>query len=345
MFSQSTIESLSGRVGWRQPTLSGYDKLNATNLASASGYYFNDASNLVSVKNIFETQEDKDISDADFNTYLEELQKSAISRVLGKVFQDKGKQLESVTLFPYEQDFKNTLSLQDGFVGFQINVGTNRRIRTIVRNVMLSFNGEATFNLYLYNSQVKAPIQTKSVTTIDGQTIVNVDWNIDKNASNYKGGTFYIGYFEEDVTGVAPYKKDYELSNYMVQPCNASIDMMRLDHTGTVIDVDGESISDYMGLNLELESVVDFTDLIESKKNLFDRAVMYQMAINVIDIMFTSTRTNLVQRLGDSFKGQAIFALEGGEGSNGLYGVLAREINTVKAQLFKVDKIRRGTMG
>ena len=76
---------LFGGVGFRQPTLTGYNIVDETNQGSTSGLYFGDSSELVTIKNIKDCQEDSDISDVNFNTLLTNMQKSVILDVCNKV--------------------------------------------------------------------------------------------------------------------------------------------------------------------------------------------------------------------------------------------------------------------
>ena len=345
MFQKSAIESLIGRVGFSQSTIPEYAILDTDNLKTDSGYLFNESSGLVTTKNIKECQENKDISDDDFNEYVQGLQRSAITQVLNKVFYDKGAIMETVLLFPFEHKFDDTLELSDKFVGFRINVGTNRRLLTTIKNVVLSFNGADTFNIHLYNSNVKVPIKTKEVTVSDGDTIVDLDWDLPKNTATYKGGAFYLGYFESDVT-VKPYSREYELGNVNDFSVYNDIEFVRLPNTGTVIDVDGDTITEPMGLNMEFETKIDYTDLIESKKSLFDRAIMYQMANVVLGVIYTTTRSNITQRLGEGIKSFAFADLNGDKelGSIGMISKAAREIISIRKSLFSTPRIRRGTM-
>ena len=61
MIRSDKIKSqLFGEVGFRQSTLTGYDIVDASNQVSRSGLFFQDASRLVTIKNIKETQENVD---------------------------------------------------------------------------------------------------------------------------------------------------------------------------------------------------------------------------------------------------------------------------------------------
>jgi hypothetical protein len=92
---------LFGLIGWRQDTVSGIPTIDATNLASSSGMYYQ-------------------ISDANFNTLLTDLSKASIVKVLNAVYSSED-YIENKVLYPYEKDWINTIDNTTSFVGFEID--------------------------------------------------------------------------------------------------------------------------------------------------------------------------------------------------------------------------------
>ena len=339
MYQRSSIENLFGRVGWRQSTLTNYDIVDAENLASASGYYFQDGSKLVTIKNLHETQENDSITDEQFNAYLTNLQKTCINNVLNKVFNGRSSFLSTFSLYPYEQDYSNTLTIDDKFRCFKIDVGRNNRVLSVITSCTLSFDANDTFNLYLYHSSKKAPIQTKSVTVVGGQdTKVILDWQLPLRTTEYNQGTYYIGYNESEVTA-QPFERDYELANYQVNSSIVNIEPVYMDIDSTVLNIGSDnSSSDPYGINLELSSYTDYTDLITENKSVFDNAIMLQMAINVLEQIVFTTRSNITQRIGHNTQSLAFVGLNGDDNSTGLYQRISNEIKSLKKKLFPEDK-------
>lgn len=324
-----------GRVGWRQSTLTGYDIVDAENLASASGYYFQDGSKLVTIKNIHEVQENDDISNDDFNTYLRTLQSACITDVLNKTFSGKPSFLENVSLFPYEQDYSNVMTLGSKFRGFKIDVGNNNRVLNQITSISLSFDAEDTFNIYLYHSSKKTPIQTKSVTVTAGEdTKVVLNWELPKRTKTRNGGVYYLGYNESEVTA-SPYLRDYDAANFQVPSNLACIDLLTLDINAGVIDVNSDTAqSDPGGISFEMSSYTDYTDLIVENLTLFDRAVMMQMAASVLEQIVFSTRSNITERITKGTQSAAYTQLNGLENAKGLYTRIGWELSSLKKQLF-----------
>ena len=76
------------RIGWRQEIGSPVT-VSAANLTTDSGRFFQDEHTAVSLTNIKDAQPIVGISDANFNTYLAQLQEQVIYQVLSDVFNKK----------------------------------------------------------------------------------------------------------------------------------------------------------------------------------------------------------------------------------------------------------------
>lgn len=336
---------LFGGVGFRNPTLTGYNIVDSTNQESSSGLYFQDGSELVTIKNIKDTQENADISDSDFNTLLTNMQKSVVLDVCNKVINGQSDFISSVNVLPFEKSFDATIEHKSKFVGFEIEPSLGN-IACKIPYVELSFNEEVTFNLYLYNSNLpKSPVQTKSVTTTAGESkIVDLGWIIADDAT-YKGGTFYLGYFDDDLGTAKAYKKDHDSSNVMINAPYFKIWPLTLGYTGTTIDIENENSSSLtFGLNFGMDVYNDYTELIIRNKSLFWNAIQLQMHEKVLSKIKYSTRTNATERVS---VGKIDFELFGNREA-GILGVskkLENAISTLRKSLFYVPRISRGTLG
>lgn len=335
--------ALFGGVGFRQPTLTGYNIVDSTNLGSTSGLYFGDSSDLVTIKNIKECQEDVSISNANFNTFLTNLQKSCILDVCNKVIAGQSDFIDSINLYPHEKAFDETLTPVDNFVGFSIEPRRRNMVCSIPW-IELSFDSNKTFNIYLYNTnKPNDPILTKEVTTISGESvIVQLDWIIADDVT-YKGGEFIIGYFEEDLDGAKPFKRGWEQSILKVNTPYFCVEPIFLDHIGSVIDVKSELYcTDTFGLNIGMNVYTDYTELIVSNKNLFFPAIQLQMHERVLNLIKYSTRQNADKVAS---RENIDFELHGNPkiGIEGIVKKLERAIEQIRKALFYVPKISRAT--
>ena len=80
--------NLFGEVGWRQPLETEFAIIDAPNLISSSGLIFQDFHSLVTIENLKNVIPES-LSDVDFNTFISDMQKGAIAKVVQNIFQKK----------------------------------------------------------------------------------------------------------------------------------------------------------------------------------------------------------------------------------------------------------------
>ena len=86
MYSQASIEILRGRIKWRAPIGKHANILETELKAVELEKAYQDVHKLVTIENIHDTQPNKNISDAEFNTYLKRLNNICVNQVLEDVF-------------------------------------------------------------------------------------------------------------------------------------------------------------------------------------------------------------------------------------------------------------------
>lgn len=333
--------AFAGSVGFRNPTQTGYDIVDATNQLSASGLYYQSGSELVTIKNIKECQSDPNITDEQFNTLLTNMQKAVVLDVCNKVIEGRSDFISSLNLYPFEKSFDALVPKTGKFVGFAITPSAGNKVCKIPW-VELSFDAAETFNIYLFNSNLSAPIQTKEVTTTAGESkIVQLDWIIADDV-NYKGGKFYLGYF--DTITANAYKKDHDLASMRVQTPYFHVEPITLTGTSTV-DVESENyVSETHGLNIGLDVYSDYTELIIRNKSMFYTAIQLQMHEKVLNLIKYGSRGNPDQR--EISENVINFELFGNSkvGINGVMSRLQSAINTLRKAFFYQPRIQRGTL-
>jgi len=341
--------SIFGLVGWNQPTTSGYDIVDADNLGSTSGLKFQDASALVTIKNVKDCQEDRAVADVAFNTYLSKMQKAVISDVCSKVTQGESDHISSCNLYPFEKNFSDTLDTSNRFIGFKIVPICRNSILSVISQIELAFDLEKTFNVYLYNSNKKAAIATKSVTTSAGESVIeSLEWYIADDVS-YKGGTFYVGYFEDDLNGAKPYKRNYDMSSYQFQLMDFYIEPVYVQHTNKVLDVtEYQSLSDTGGLNIIINVYQDYTELMIRNKNKLAYAIQLSMAAKVLDLVKNSTRSNRTESITDENIKKINLELHGYKDETvyvqGVLSKIGRAIRDLKKDFFYKPRIINATL-
>lgn len=337
---------LFGGVGFDNSTISGYDIVSETNQASISGLKFQDESSVVSIKNIKDTQENPSITDEQFNALLTKLQKRAILNVVSKVFSGQSDSIGSLNLFPFEKSFENTIEKRGKFVGFVIEplrAGVSMNISWIE----LFFDEVASFYVYLFNSNnpYEAVASIAVETEANRSTIIYPSqWYIHDNET-VKGGVFYIGYFESDLSTASAIAKDYESSNVYFRTPNFYTEPVSLDHTSKVIDVTSKVYeTDTYGLNIGVEVYTDFTEYIIKNKNQFWRAIQLQMQEIVLNQIMFSTRNNTYADKNKENVAKASYELNGSENYKGITAKLNDEINNLKKFFFREQVVTKGTL-
>jgi hypothetical protein len=289
------LTAINGRLGWRQGTLSGVPVLSSDNKTSNSGRYFNDFHGLVTVKNIKDTLEDPAISDADFNTYLINKKQSVIAKVLNDVF-EMPQHLEKHLLFE-RIGYQDTTATNNGkFVGYKIKPAVDAGIVVQINSLSLLMDGAKTFNVYLFHDSLPTYLKVKSVTTIANREVqVDLtDWYCSHINSSVKGGAYYVGYFQDDLDTVQAINIP---ASFQTAHC-FSYHSAEYNHDGIDVDFQNSGLTgNTRGLNLYVSAFKDFTNHAVQNVSQFDNAVGLGMAIDILQGVVYSTRSNTTERV------------------------------------------------
>ena len=309
MIQERAVTSLYQRVGWRQPTIDVYDILDAPNMVSLSGKYFDDFNVLASIKNIKETIEDPSINPSSFNKHLKYLQEKSIRFVLESVFTNKVYENKSIL----SEDNGNSeiyVLDPDTFYGIEINLGLGRDVAMQIKQIGFYFDTtNAAFNLHLFHSNSFDVIKTWSTVTTEAKTEVFTDINetIYAFSQSIKGGKYYLGFRSEDVVG-SPINRQ----ELMKQSCIVGLSFIRVPMTSLqMFNTDDVVNTSETYFNLEYSSESDFTELIISNKASFDHAIGLQHAVNILEIISNTTRSNSTERNLGAMRVEAHLELHG----------------------------------
>jgi hypothetical protein len=287
--------TLKGRLGWRQPTVTS-PTLDNDNKASASGRYFDGFHALCNIVNIKNTQADSAISDNNFNTLLQLMYQDVALRCLNGVF-NVPELVEEKLLFSRYGQSTETVTNTGLFVGYVIEIAQDQSISSQINSVSLYFTEAKTFNLYLFKEGVKTPILTKEVTTVAySETVVDLDGCILQYISSLgHGHRFYLGYFQDDL-GTS--KAISVHADWHKTRCFNAVVFASLKTAGE-LDFNHEHYTLQtrpLGINMVMSSFRDHTQAIIKKPYLFDELIGLQMAANVIEGIMHSTRSNGTER-------------------------------------------------
>lgn len=301
------LPALQQRLGWVQPTQSGSPVLTSPNTTSTSGRYFGDDFHaLCTIENIKASQGDPAINDANFNTYLYKKQTGMIMRALNEVFR-KVELLEQCLMFT--RFGKNDLIIPNTgqWAGWTIEVANDQSISTQITLGTFYFDGDITFNMYLFQDGIRSPIQTIPVIVTAWQ---HTEVDFSQLVLNFKTGMrYYFCYNQADLGGVHAVREQvetlattrcFEAYNFVA---NATTD-------GTFFDRNQQQYPALpVGINLEIISFKDHTQRILRKANFFDEVQGLQMAAFAMELVNNSNRSNKDQRQSEQQSQQQFIEL------------------------------------
>lgn len=291
------LSELIGVVGWRQSTIAGDVVISATNLSSSSGLFVQGAHPQATVKNIKATQEDRLISDANMNILLSNLVKDGTTNVLAQVFPENDI-LSNNLLYKYESSYLDVITGFTGFVGYEITIAQRTDLVLIINKIILQFNGAGTVKLLLFNSGLKLPLATKTITVSADTNITAVcDWVLGNITA--PGGKYYIGYLTADLA-IGSYNRVYNLANLTTCFNSISFAPIYVESWNKESLFDITKIvyrSETFGLNFDVSTVKDYSNVILQNKSRFAKAIQLSAAVQAIALMTTTGRINPEERM------------------------------------------------
>jgi hypothetical protein len=227
-------------------------------------------------------------------------------------------------------------------VGWSFEVVEDFGIAAKVENVILSFNEDVTFTIYAYLDGAKTPFWEKEVTAVANErTIVELD-DLYLSYGEKKHNKFFICYFQDDLGSAKAIQDssiEFEDTNcFEAEPFISVITDGELDQTQV-----SETNVPY-GLNMEVSIFRDHTQQILRKVNLFDEAIGLQMAVNAIEQIAMSTRSNKTERITKEAADKLFselnqaFPTEEYPFFPGLKSQLSKEVKRLNQAFFKKSK-------
>ena len=210
----------------------------------------------------------------------------------------------------------DTITAASRFVGFEIKLKRANNIKAVINYIGLQFTSIQTdLTIYLFHSSQKAAVGTWTLTS---GAAVSFDWlsaaspatgSNELHYVNYannidSGGIYYIGYFEDDITGSAIEKDmgcgfcggypdaSYKWSKWAeIRPF--AVASGSLDGTN-IFDIEdvGYSETNY-GLNFSFSIESDITEMLVNQKALLVNALGYQFASDMLKEMLFNPNSRI----------------------------------------------------
>jgi hypothetical protein len=343
MIQVSKIQNaLLGIVGFQQPYNPKYAIVDADNLLSESGYFVTD-NPYAKIEYIKDNQDYLNISDEDFNLFLNELKKRSISNVCNQVFSDYDF-IDRSLLFKNASNKIDLETLPNGFVGYKVQVSKNKNIAFKISRILLDFDQTGEIELLLFNSSKKEPIERKTITISTDHQEEVLNWVVDNSSDTYKG-EYYIGYLSDSIT-VIPFKREWNNANVMTIPTCLNIEKIKVvnHNTDVLFNLDYlDGMSEDCGLNFDISVYEDFTDFTINNKMLFARAIQLDCIINCIQLYISSLRNNANQTQSAQLYQKLMIELEGTDSDSlvkvkGLKNQFIGEITSIRKEVNKMKK-------
>lgn len=365
MFNPTTIQNcMTSLLGWRNDANPDVPQITDPNLLQTdSGLIYNDFHPLLTIENITNTiPEDKTIND-----YLNEKVNSGINKAMTKVVLEKKLNestktlLNSSKLFDGIGRFQDTVISNGRFVGVELEIFPTYGAKVIIDKIGLQFTQTQTnLPIYIFHTSQIDPIQTITASTTKSNSLewLTLSQTIDLSylSDNYdSGGMFYIGYFQDDISGQA-IKKEF---NFLQGPCNTcrggsnamKVWNERLNFVRIVpvevsnSDLNGTQMFDYtkrkynatnnFGLNFGVTVQCDISQYLCEQKLVLTDLIGKQVAVDILNDMKHSTRLN---RIANVSQNMIIRDLEGDQ-ETFEPGLSKRLSDSVKAVDFDFSKI------
>ena len=344
------VPTLLSRRKFRQPTRTDFPfALSYDNVWASGDNYspvFESVHTVVSPYNIWVTQEDDDISEADFNAFLIAKRTDVILKVLAGVL-DVTEDLERKLMFERfgRNDYLNYGTT--AFCGVRIKPAKKFDVTCVIENVALKFDKDVTFNLYLFHDTMPTvSLATYPVTALaNQQTIVPIGKMLSYAGEVNKAGSYYFGYFQSELGDAHAIN---EIITSINQCCNFGLNPVELPtvngNTGINVNNVAFTIKTH-GFNMQIFAFRDHTQKIINSPWLFDNLIGLQMAADVIEMMQNNTRTNKDQRISQEMS-QKLYndlntskATEVHPFSVGLKERIEKESHRVKKEIYKKVKV------
>lgn len=297
------------------------------------------------------------------NGWIQEKQFAAINKISNQIFTNKKMNeaaktfLDSVQVIDGAGRLEDTTAGSSRFVGFEIDLKRINNIKAVINNIGLQFTSVQTdLTIYLFHSSQKEAVGTwvltsEGATSFDWQSATSpttgtnemhyVNYSLNINS----GGRYYLGYFEDDITGSAIVKQDCGCEDVRFKWSKwatiRTIEVASGDLDGTnLFDIDkiGYADTNY-GLNLSFSINTDITEMLVNRKSLFVNALGYQFANDMIQSMVFNSDSRLAKMQTTATRNAITYEWTAPDNPNSLK---RRADESVEALSFDLSKISQG---
>lgn len=280
------------------------------------------------------------------SSYLEERRKQAIRTSIMTAYNNKKaghiarETMGDIMLYEGAGSMQDLIVKKAGrLVGFSIEILNNNGIEVIISKLSLQLNQAQSLNVYLWHQSAEDPIATINITQAKVNSVEWHDIPVADGTLKYRDlandldiGFYYIGYYEDDLTGQALNKRftfgvtpcgtcsryntnAYKKYSQYVRITTFSVSNPPANQKMWDIRVMSYTPDTNWGMNLNLQNNCNLTQYLIDRRLVFADLIAEQLKYDLILEIANSTRANV---LTESVMNHARGALQdthlGGEG-------------------------------
>lgn len=305
-----------------------------------------------------------------FTTQLQQIYDNAIQKTLNEVMAQKTSLIDSngsainlsgvakplllnQSLYEAPNAGARTETKNSRFVGVQIDLQNKLSVQVQLPQIGLRFTQAQSLDLYIYHTSQTSPLYkfTVNYTNANNFQWLPIDINGQIAILTHRslvddGGTYYIGYYEDDLVGQAlTYNVEYSsclscggagnyqyLSYMCLQKYRSYVKEPRFIYVNTqdlALNKDIFTVgkvqrchSSNFGINLKFNVYCDITSLICDNRLQFANLLQLQIAYDLLERMLMNVRNNRISEI--SIK-NALYELKGNDNPNSITKQIERQ--------------------
>lgn len=342
-------DNFRGLIGWRQTLDPDEDKHLTGFTTSETGYYYQDAHPLITLRNIAAAMDPEYFSDTSktegerLTEYLGRLVDVATSDVIQRFIVQKNLKLETR---PFVDHYRLTNSLgsinatvnkNNRIVGIRIAVKARPGVSVELKKILLQMYGEpGTVKMYLFKANEATPVATFDVQSPGNGYLAYVD----SPFALKPGAMYYLCYYENELPflmrgisvnkdwaaepcqtcgndDINAWRRLNSFASFMpfyAAPPEGFTELPRIFDRGSVVST---NVINY-GINAEISVGCDLTDFIIDSRKLFVPALLKRVGLEVLNLLKLNPDNNVSRNILNANFGDISFETHGSAQSKGL---------------------------
>ena len=268
--------------------------------------------------------------------FLEDVRKAGVTKLANEIKKTKISNFNGRSTLSNYTIFKaggipahDQIAKYNRFVGIELDLVDDIGLKAVLNRLGIQLTtAETDLTLYVFHTDSPTPIQT---ITIDSNTAGKMSWisedlEVFQNTTDYSQGAFFIGYYEEDLTGYAIKYNDRTFKGFDVGFCGNCSSLSRNKSKGwkalkRYVDLKPFYITDYgtkgelfdydkaiytpdnnYGFNFNLSVKCDLTLFFIQEIDSYLDALGYAVAVETIKRLQMSFQNNFIEdELSENF--------------------------------------------